>query len=121
MTQLFDVGFDDTFFTADEPGLELTPDECAALTQRMKTRGLLAPHVVGVSGLETHADDSSSCDGEVKCFITVTLCVTAGSAEAAEGIEVPEQLLKAIVADVSDDVDRSREGNWNLLSAELAS
>lgn len=38
MTQLFDVGFDDTFFTADEPGLELTPDECAALTQRMKAQ-----------------------------------------------------------------------------------
>lgn len=121
MTQPFDVGFDDTFFMADEPGLYLAPGECAALTQRMKTQGLLAPHIVGVSGLKTHADDSSSCDGEVKCFITVTLRVTAGSAEEAEDIEVPEQLLKAIVADVSDDVDRGREDNWNLLSAELAS
>jgi len=120
MTQHFDVGYDDTFFMADEPGLELTSEECAALTQRMKARGLLLAPIVAVSGFATHADDSS-CDGEVKCFVTVTLRVTADSVDEAEGMDVPVQLLKAIVADVSDEVDRGREDNWNLLSAELAS
>ncbi|KWU19199.1 hypothetical protein [Burkholderia cenocepacia] len=116
---LLDVGFEDTFFVAKEPEIELTKDECAALSQRMKERGLLVAPFQEVVEVSTGSDGSKEA-GEYKCFVLVTLRTSAEDEDVAEDITAPESLLQAIVADVSAEVDAGREGNWEVFNVAPA-
>ncbi|KVP17406.1 hypothetical protein WJ84_04015 [Burkholderia ubonensis] len=112
--KLFEVVFDDVFFANENPEIELTEAEAAALTGRMRDKGLISGAIEAVAGLRTSADDGDY-DGDVKCFVTVTLHVRAESEESVEEMAVPQALLAALLADVDDDVNSSREGNWEVL------
>ena len=118
--QLFDVSFDDMFFMDEDPSLCLSEEECTALTQRLKEKGLLTAPFVAVVDVHSSSDDGKE-DGQHKCFVTVGLRTAATSYDAAEDAETPDALLAAVVLDVNAEIDGAREGNWDVVGVEAAS
>ncbi|KVP96624.1 hypothetical protein WJ97_12125 [Burkholderia ubonensis] len=108
---LFQVTYEDVTFLSSVPDIDVTTVEAKALTERVKSAHPFPAHITAITGVLLSEDDGEQ-DGEVKCFISVTLSMYADDEESAEHDAVPTALLKAIAEAVDPVMSAGCEGNW---------